>query len=198
MIEHNHLPIQCEELSLVKDKISNSYSMKEIIEYIAASEAILTNSYHMAYWGILMGKKTVVVDKFSTKFDYFKYKPEFISSEQENNRRIIRQSDLDEALKNARIYPGALAEARAMNLRFFERAADIIDKQGIEKNKNWQSLYELNLQALWYPQSRISQIDNLYSHYNELYAKLEELNWAAQIRRSRLFKIAKKFRRFLG
>jgi hypothetical protein len=74
IIEHQNLPI----IGLPYDKISNAYNLHDVVEFITSSEVIVTNSYHMVYFSQLLRKKVVVYNKFSTKFDCFKYQPEFV------------------------------------------------------------------------------------------------------------------------
>ncbi len=88
------------------ESISNNASSKEIIEFIATSDIILTNSYHAAYWSILLKKKCVVFSPFSEKFNYFKYKPGFYSA------------NLQEDIENAQVYEDALNDARLLTNEF--------------------------------------------------------------------------------
>lgn len=75
IIEHKDLEIACSSLY---ETIKHNVSMCEIQKFILSSEVIVTNSYHCAYWTTLLKRRAVVVNKFSTKFDYFKYKPVFV------------------------------------------------------------------------------------------------------------------------
>ena len=42
--------------------------LEACIEFLGAGEYVLTNSYHGAYWGALLGKKVIVIDPISSKF----------------------------------------------------------------------------------------------------------------------------------
>lgn len=46
----------------------------EAIRFLATGETIVTTSYHGAYWGALLGRKVILSEPFSTKFEGFKYK----------------------------------------------------------------------------------------------------------------------------
>ena len=61
MIEHKDLPIQ--GIDWLKDRIKNSETLDNIVRYIKSSEVIITNTYHCAYWSILLNKKTIVIGK---------------------------------------------------------------------------------------------------------------------------------------
>lgn len=43
-------------------------SIEEIAEFIGGCETLITNSYHGAYWGMLLGKKVRIYQPFSSKF----------------------------------------------------------------------------------------------------------------------------------
>ena len=94
--------------SLGYETIYNDRPLEEIITFIAESEVILTNTYHMVYWSTLMRKKVGLLGSFSEKFKYFKYPPQLYSG------------NLEEDIKYAKIYPEALSECRELNEEFFQ------------------------------------------------------------------------------
>lgn len=50
----------------------NNIDFESAIEYLGSAKKIVTDSYHGAYWGLLLGKDVTVIS-WSTKFDYFKH-----------------------------------------------------------------------------------------------------------------------------
>ena len=50
----------------------NNIDFENAIEFLGSSRKIITDSYHGAYWGMLLGKDVTVVS-WSTKFNYFKH-----------------------------------------------------------------------------------------------------------------------------
>lgn len=119
VIEHKEFPI-CE---FDYDRISNSCSFEAIITFIGESDIIITNTYHAAYWSMLMGRKTILYNQFSDKFDYFEHKPAKYTG------------NLDEDISLAKIYPEYLYKCRERNLRFFEKIMEEISKtKGDDKN----------------------------------------------------------------
>lgn len=77
------------------EKISNKDSLDEILKFIGETEIIISNSFHMIYWSMLMGNKTICIDPFSEKFYSYKYKPEYAFSERD---------DIDGIINNAKVY----------------------------------------------------------------------------------------------
>ena len=59
--------------------INSGNNVAETIKLLGSAEIIITNSYHGAYWGILLGKKVIVVEAWSSKFSAMRHKPYFLS-----------------------------------------------------------------------------------------------------------------------
>ena len=95
--------------------IYNNQPFSELIEFIAESDVLITNTYHMMYWATLMGKKVILFNPFSNRFDNFKYKS------------TIYSGNLAKDIRKAKTYPEALAECRKLNLAFFEKVKKIIE-----------------------------------------------------------------------
>ena len=57
------------KINLDYPTISNRNRLKKIISFIGSSEIIVSNSYHACYWATLMGKKVILMNPFSTKFE---------------------------------------------------------------------------------------------------------------------------------
>ena len=157
IIEHKDLPLK---FDFVNNRISNKASLVNIEKFILSSEAIITNSYHCAYWSIILGRKAIVVNKFSTKFDYYKYKPQFISVTSEDTSDIVEEK-IEEAFMQARVYNQAYDEAVELNNLFFDKVKLLIEEKRIEKNNDYQMLYQTNIQKLWNTQSKLLEIQRL-------------------------------------
>ncbi|MBQ7166863.1 MAG: hypothetical protein IJR93_07975 [Treponema sp.] len=199
LIEHVSLPV---DNPFFSDKINNSESISKIAEYIRTSEVIITNSYHCAYWTVLLGRKCIVVNKFSTKFDFFKYKPEFISIAADEKPESVR-SKLEEASLKARVYPSAYDEAVNMNNVFFGRVRDIIENQKIPRCKDFQNFYYLSVPQSWQrlvPPSKIEEKifelhEDVYANFasfkNEFKSDIENVSLTGLLRKamSHLFRI---------
>lgn len=138
IIEHRSIPIE----GLPYDKITNACSAEQISDFIASTGVIITNSYHMVYFSQLMGKKVICVNPFSTKFNWFKYKPVFYNGG-------LNEDLMDGLVKQASCCEGALEESRKLNLCFFERVKMIIEERIPEKNNDYGKVWLLNQQCLW-------------------------------------------------
>lgn len=58
--------------------INSGDNIEETIRILGSAEVIITNSYHGAYWGTLLGRKVIVAEAWSSKFNAMKHKPLFI------------------------------------------------------------------------------------------------------------------------
>ena len=93
---------------------NNSMDLVTVLDFLGSADVILTNTYHGAYWGILLGRK-VIAFPFSSRFHYLKYKIPLCSWQ--TWRDFVR---------HARTFPGALAECRAANIRFGGRVRSLL------------------------------------------------------------------------
>jgi len=104
-------------------RISNlSSDFEGILAHIASGETVLASSYHAAYWGLLLGRRVVVVP-WSEKFYGFKHRVPI----------CMRKRELADALKRSQAYPEALEECRAQNLEFVSKVAGLL-------SLNWSRL----------------------------------------------------------
>lgn len=59
--------------------VNSGNNMEQTIELLGSAETILTNSYHGAYWGTLLGRRVIVVGAWSTKFSAMRWPPAFMN-----------------------------------------------------------------------------------------------------------------------
>lgn len=82
---------------------------EEAIRFLAHAETIVTNTFHGAYWAMLLGRKVVIFRPYSTRFHGFKVNPPC--------------ADLDDWDMQAELAPlppaGYLEECRRLNMEFF-------------------------------------------------------------------------------
>lgn len=94
---------------------NNTNDLNHLISFIGSSNKIVTDSYHVMYWSMLLGKKVVVIPN-SSKFYDFKYSTPI--------------SDFDNALNQfhkAEVYSGLLEECRTINKDFSNKVFDYLN-----------------------------------------------------------------------
>jgi hypothetical protein len=96
--------------------INSGSNMEQTIELLGSANTILTNSYHGAYWGTLLGKKVIVLGPWSSKFYSLKHKPYLLG----------KPAGWLDALDEAPIYPNALEEARNATKDFWTRVKAVL------------------------------------------------------------------------
>lgn len=99
--------------------VNTGNNMEQTIELLGSANIILTNSYHGAYWGYLLGKKVIVVEPWSSKFFLLKPYPKMI-------HKIDRLSDLDELIETTSVHQDYLDECRIINNNFAKQVKDMI------------------------------------------------------------------------
>lgn len=173
LIGHKDLPVSLGNLSI--EAINNSSSINEIAEFILSSEAVITNSYHFAFWTMLLRRKAIVINKFSTKFDYYKYRPEFVTVSKNDDAATIKEV-LEAAYGRAKIYDTAYDEAVNLNNGFWEKVKEIILEKGIKEGNDYQHLYELNNSSLWNTQNELNKIGRICIILEELQNNINNLH----------------------
>ena len=80
--------------------VNSGDNMDQTIELLGSANYIITNSYHGAYWGTLLGKKVMIVGPWTSKFYGFKHRP-FMK---------MKAAGWFEQLDMTRTFPDALSE----------------------------------------------------------------------------------------
>lgn len=116
VVQHKWLQ-QITNLNYPKTSMRLSNDVSEIIKFIGESEAIVTGSFHAAYWGLLMGKKVIINGAWSSKFDTIKYKPVSLS----NNIK----KDIEKCVIPPLEY---LKECIELNDKFYDKILNFLSK----------------------------------------------------------------------
>jgi hypothetical protein len=111
-IQHNKIKIKSPFFQSISHAIKPN-ELQDFLCYIASFECIVTNTYHGAYWSLLLGKK-VVVQPWSSKFNNLKWNFEITSKEGPMHKSIV---DIAESVNQNN--QTALEEARQANNNFF-------------------------------------------------------------------------------
>lgn len=109
--EHQHHPTRVEGFQTLTNIQA---TMADVVGFLGSAETIITSSYHGAYWGVLLGRRVLVVNPFSTKFRHFKHQPEITTPARWQRDR-----------KEAPVFPNALEECREANRRHYQRVLEV-------------------------------------------------------------------------
>lgn len=93
-------------------------SFTEVIRFLAAGRHIITNSYHGALWGVLLGRKVLIYEPWCSKFEMLRYE-----------LPVCDRWDWTERLSQSIAYPGALAECRELSTVFARRVFAALDDE---------------------------------------------------------------------
>jgi len=92
---------------------NNKLDFEKAIEFIGSHDTIITDSYHGAYWAMLLNKQVQVVS-WSVKFNYFKNPPIFLEN--------ISQNPIKDQHYVQNDY---LQECRILNQKFYHKVLDL-------------------------------------------------------------------------
>lgn len=95
---------------------NDDMDIEKVIEFLGSAKTVVTDSYHGAYWAMLLGKAVNVVT-WSTKFQDFKYKPHYL-------KNII-----DDPNNSITVSEDFLQECRLLNRQFYEKVLKLINKE---------------------------------------------------------------------
>ena len=91
--------------------VNSGSNIDQTIELLGSANIILTNSYHGAYWGVLLGKKVIVVEPWSSKFLSMKHAPWILK----------RDQDWKDVVDQIKICDSALDDCRDATTKFWEK-----------------------------------------------------------------------------
>lgn len=91
--------------------VNSGSNIDQTIELLGSANIILTNSYHGAYWGMLLNKKVMVVDSWSSKFLNMKHVPHLLK----------RDEDWKDIVDEINVRGGALDECRDATETFWKK-----------------------------------------------------------------------------
>ena len=112
---HSNHDICIETFVKKNNALIQGESLLDIINFLSQGETIITNSYHGAYWGLLMNRKVLIYKPFSNRFYGFKYQPPFCD-EKKWDAPIERASP-----------PDYLMECRSLNQEFKKKVEKVLN-----------------------------------------------------------------------
>ena len=107
--EHRHHALELAGPGIPRESNKRAANqMSEVLAFLASGKTVVTNTYHGAYWAMLLGRPVVVFKPFSNRF--FGFKPAMVYADETNWEAALS--------KAAAIPRDYLEECRACNRRF--------------------------------------------------------------------------------
>lgn len=101
-----------------KVMVNGGNSLVSVLKFMGSGEVVVTSTYHGVYWATLLGKRVVVFEPFSTKFNHLKHKHPMATSK-----------NWTEKIRESQSYPNALQECRISNIRFSEKVKELVNNE---------------------------------------------------------------------
>lgn len=96
-----------------QDRMENTEDFDRAVRFLGESETVVTNSYHGAYWAMLLGRRVLIMNPYSSKFHGYQRGIPILRTD-----FSIPQNAADIA-EMAESFSGVLSEARTMNQNFY-------------------------------------------------------------------------------
>jgi hypothetical protein len=119
VLYHHEHPMRLKRAWIMPWMANDFNNMGMVLAHICSARTVITNTYHGAYWAMLLGRKVLLYKPFSSRFTDFKYPLPICD---ENNWR-----DVEPFAAPA----GYLEECRELNRKFYEKAKEVL---GIPKH----------------------------------------------------------------
>jgi hypothetical protein len=107
---------EAEKLGLPYLDNTTPTGLREVLEFLASGNTVITSSYHGAYWATLLGRRVAMLP-FGTKFYSLKHRPPVADN-------------IPSGLKVASTFNGVLDECREINQAFAQRVQAFLDERG--------------------------------------------------------------------
>lgn len=106
---------ECARLSVPYMSNLDPGGVDAAIAFLASGSTVVSSSFHGAYWGTLLGRRTAMIP-FGAKFHSLRDRPPAVAS-------------VEEGLRRASAFPGALGNALAVTRRFEHRVREAIARR---------------------------------------------------------------------
>lgn len=108
------------ELGKPLPTMHNRSTLEESVRFLRSGSAIVTNSYHGAYWGLLLGRRVVIVNPDSSKFFNLPVEVE-----------AVPEAGWEGAMRRATPTRDLLSYCRKLNQDFYARVRTLIHESNI-------------------------------------------------------------------
>ena len=96
--------------------VNSGSNIEQTVEILGSANTIITNSYHGAYWGTILGKKVIVIGPWSSKFYSLKHKPHL-------RAKMMGWEDI---IDEVPFYKTALEESRIATNRYWKKVKSVL------------------------------------------------------------------------
>ncbi len=86
-------------------------NIEQTIEILGSANIIVTNSFHGVYWGTLLGKRVILTDVWSSKFQLLKHKPYV----------LLKNEKIADAIDKTKTYDYAIDECVSVTEEFWKK-----------------------------------------------------------------------------
>jgi hypothetical protein len=114
--EHFQVPMVGLPRAPLRTNDADRREFPDVITFLAQGECIITNSFHGAYWGLLLGRKVVIFRPFSNRFLGFARHVEYCD-----------ETDWQQKMRRSARYPDYLDECRTFNRQFLFRVRTLLE-----------------------------------------------------------------------
>lgn len=105
---------------------NNHMPIEAALDFLASGATVVTNSYHGAYWGQLMGRRVVQINAYSSKFHGFRW-PIAIARPDEDWRTAEQRDRAEHGFTSPGIEP--LTYARWQNKMFHHQVTRALERR---------------------------------------------------------------------
>ncbi len=116
--EHYDKNIPINNFPKRSNRLGKNETLIDIIKFLSVGNTIITNSYHGAYWGLLINKKVLIFEPFSNRF--YGLEPEVIY--------CTRYDWQEKSKKTIQIYENYLEKCKKLNVDFSEEVVHLLLK----------------------------------------------------------------------
>lgn len=110
-------------------KNTGAHGIEDVLAHLRSGETVITNSFHGAYWAMLLGRRVAVYEPWCTKFWLMHPRPAFCD----------RTNWLTQ-VQAAAITPGLLEQCRAENRAYADRVA-IFLREKESRLRGWRGFW---------------------------------------------------------
>lgn len=115
---HRETPVSLKAPCSFRCWRNDAERLSSVLRFMSRSEIIITNTYHGAYWAMLLNRGVIIFKPFSSRFYDFEHQPKFCDESNWKDTSVLRTSD------------GFLEHCRDLNRKFYEKVKTTLGLHG--------------------------------------------------------------------